>query len=190
MGGLSRETRLAVFSQFIGFMLDAYDMALVLVMAPILVKLFSPGKGGEAWQYITIVLTYSITMASRPVGSAIFGHYADRIGRQFLLVITIAGVGVMSLIAAFLPTYASAGFWAYILFCLLRFGMGCFFGGEYAVGHSFTIEHAPAEKRGAIGGFIQSGFPAGYVLATLVFALVTSVAGKEGMLEYGWRIVF
>jgi MFS family permease len=190
MDGLSRETRMAMYSQFIGFMLDAYDMALVLVMAPILVKVFSSGHGSEAWQYITIVLTYSITMASRPVGSAIFGHYADRIGRQQLLVITIGGVGVMSFIAAFLPSQATAGIWAYVMFCLLRFGMGCFFGGEYAVGHTFAIEHAPADKRGAIGGFIQSGFPAGYVLATLVFAFISSIAGKEGMLEYGWRIVF
>ena len=54
------------------------------------------------------------------------------------------------------------------MFCLLRLGMGCFFGGEYAVGHTFAIEHAPAGKRGLIGGFIQSGFPAGYVIATLV----------------------
>lgn len=190
MTGLSRDTKMAMYSQFIGFMLDAYDMALVLVMAPILVNVFSPGKGSEGWQYITIVLTYSITMASRPVGSAIFGHYADRIGRQLLLVVTIGGVGVMSFIAAFLPSHATAGVWAYVMFCLLRFGMGCFFGGEYAVGHTFAIEHAPAEKRGAIGGFIQSGFPAGYVLATLVFAFISSVTGKEGMLTYGWRIVF
>jgi MFS family permease len=179
-----------MFSQFIGFMLDAYDMALVLVMAPILIRVFSSGTGSEAWQYITIVLTYSITMAARPLGSAVFGHYADKIGRQSMLVLTIAGVGVMSFLAAFLPTYAIAGGWAYVLFCLLRFCMGCFFGGEYAVGHTFAIEHAPPAKRGAIGGFIQSGFPAGYVIATLVFALISSIVGKEAMYEYGWRVAF
>jgi MFS family permease len=187
---LGRDTKMAMFSQFLGFMLDAYDMALVLVMAPILVKIFAAGKGSEAWQYITIVLTYSITMAARPLGSALFGHFADKIGRQSLLVITIAGVGVMSLVASFLPTYASAGAWSYILFCLVRLLMGCFFGGEYAVGHTFAIEHAPAERRGLIGGFIQSGFPAGYVLATLVFAIISAVVGKEAMIEYGWRIAF
>jgi len=67
-------------------------------MAPILVKIFVSPKGSSAWQYIVIVLTYSITMAARPIGSAIFGRYADRIGRRFLLVMTIAGVGVMSLL--------------------------------------------------------------------------------------------
>jgi len=80
---------MAMVSQFLGFMLDAYDMALVLVMAPILVKVFISPKGSAAWQYIVIVFTYSITMAARPIGSAIFGRDADKIGRQFLLVLTI-----------------------------------------------------------------------------------------------------
>jgi len=137
--GLSKDARMAMLSQFLGFMLDAYDMALVLVMAPILVKIFVSPKGSAAWQYIVIVFTYSITMAARPIGSAIFGRYADKIGRQFLLVFTIAGVGLMSLLGGFLPTYAQIGVWSYVLFCCLRLLMGVFFGGEYAVGHTFAI---------------------------------------------------
>ena len=79
-----------MISQFLGFMLDAFDMALVLTMAPILVKVFSSPTGSEAWRYVTIVFTYSITMAARPVGSAIFGHFADKIGRSRLLIYTMA----------------------------------------------------------------------------------------------------
>jgi MFS transporter, MHS family, proline/betaine transporter len=187
---LSRDTKKAMISQFLGFMLDAYDMAMVLVMAPILVKVFASPKGSAAWQYITIVFTYSITMAARPVGSAFFGHYADKMGRKQLLIFTIGGVGVMSLVAGFLPTYAQIGVWSYVLFCVLRFIMGCFFGGEYAVGHTFAIEHAPQKQRGAIGGFVQSGFPLGYVFASLVFATISVVAGKAAMATYGWRIAF
>src|ERR1039458_488038 len=149
---LKRQARLAMLSQFLGFMLDAYDMALVLVMAPILVKIFVSPKGSAAWQYIVIVFTYSITMAARPIGSAIFGRYADKIGRQFLLILTIGGVGLMSLLGGFLPTYAQIGVWSYVVFCSLRLVMGIFFGGEYAVGHTFAIEYAPQKKRGMIGG--------------------------------------
>lgn len=182
--------KMAMFSQFLGFMLDAYDMSLVLVMAPIIKKVFEAPGGSDAWQYIAIVFAYSITMAARPVGSAIFGHYADTLGRQKLLVITIGGVGVISVLSAFLPTQASVGVWSYVLFCVLRFILGCFFGGEYAVGHTFAIEHAPQHKRGAIGGFVQSGFPLGYVFAALVFALISHMLDKTAMLEYGWRIAF
>lgn len=186
----SKDTKMAMLSQFLGFMLDAYDMALVLIMAPILVKVFSSPKGSEAWQYITIIFTYSITMAARPVGSAIFGHYADKLGRRALLVITIGGVGFMSLVSAFLPTHEMVGVWSYVIFCVMRFIMGCFFGGEYAVGHTFAIEHSPSGSRGLIGGFIQSGFPLGYVLASLLFAAISHTMGPEGMLRYGWRIAF
>ncbi len=187
---LSPETKMAMASQFLGFMLDAYDMAMVLVMAPILVKVFASRAGSAAWQYIVIVFTYSITMAARPLGSAIFGHYADKVGRRFLLVFTIGGVGVMSLLAGFLPTYAQVGAWSYLAFCVLRFLMGAFFGGEYAVGHAFAIEHASRARRGAVGGFIQSGFPLGYVFASLVFALISFLLGKDAMVHYGWRIAF
>ncbi len=187
---LSADTKKAMFSQFLGFGLDAYDMAMVVVLAPILAKLFIAPGGSAAWQYTKVLLLYSITMAARPVGSAFFGHYADKIGRRWLLMLTIAGVGVMSLLAGFLPTYASVGAWAYLLFSILRFLMGCFFGGEYAVGHTFAIEHAPRSRRGAIGGFVQSGFPLGYVFASLVVALISKLAGNAGMLSYGWRICF
>jgi len=186
----SKDTRMAMLSQFLGFMLDAYDMALVLIMAPILVKVFSAPGGSESWQYIKIIFTYSITMAARPVGSAIFGHYADKLGRRGLLVFTIGGVGLMSLISAVLPTQAMCGVWAYVIFCVLRFAMGCFFGGEYAIGHTFAIEHSPSGRRGLVGGFIQSGFPLGYVFASLVFALISHILGSDAMLQYGWRLAF
>jgi MFS family permease len=187
---LSPDTRKAMMSQFLGFGLDAYDMAMVVVMAPILGKLFISPGGSLAWQYTKVLLLYSITMAARPVGSAFFGHYADKIGRKNLLIFTIAGVGVMSLLAGFLPTYAQAGAWSYLLFSVLRFLMGCFFGGEYAVGHTFSIEFAPRKRRGMVAGFVQSGFPLGYVFAALVVAAISAMLSKPAMLAYGWRIAF
>lgn len=187
---IGKDTRMAMLSQFLGFMLDAYDMALVLIMAPILVKVFSSPHGSQAWQYITIVFTYSITMAARPVGSAIFGRYADKLGRRSLLVFTIGGVGCISVLSALMPTQAMCGVWAYVIFCVLRFVMGCFFGGEYAVGHTFAIEHSPSKRRGLVGGFIQAGFPLGYVFASIIFALISHSLSSAAMVQYGWRIAF
>jgi MFS family permease len=187
---LSKDTKMAMISQFLGFTLDAYDMALVLVMAPILVKVFTSPSGSVAWQYVVIVITYSITMAARPVGAAVFGHYGDKVGRKFLLVLTISGVGIVTFLAGLLPTYQQIGAWAYVLFGVLRLLMGVFFGGESAVGHTFAIEHAPSRKRGLVGGFVQSGFALGFVLASAMFAFISSLLGNEAMLAYGWRIAF
>ncbi len=188
---ITRDAKQAMLSQFLGFGLDAYDMALVIVMAPILTKVFaSPGQSG-AWQYLTVVLFYSITMAARPLGSAIFGHYADKIGRRNLLVYTIAGVGVMSLLCALTPTKEQVGVGAsFLVFGILRLMMGIFFGGEYACGHAFAIEHAPKSKRGFVGGFIQSGFALGFATASFVVLAFSLGLGEAAMQDYGWRIVF
>ena len=187
---LSKDAKTAMISQYFGHFLDAYDLALLLVMAPILVHIFASPKGSAAWQYVSVVLTYSITLAVRPVGAIVFGRYGDKIGRRRLLVLTIAGVGLMSGICGILPTFSKAGAWSYILFCAVRFFMGIMFGGEIAVGHTFAIEHAPRRRRGMIGGFIQSGFPMGYVVSALAFALLSSLLSKQEMLQYGWRIMF
>ncbi len=143
------------------------------------------------WQYLTVVLIYSITMAARPIGSALFGHYADKFGRRFLLLFTIAGVGVMSLLSAFIPTREQVGIEAaFLIFALVRLTVGIFFGGEYAVGHPFVMEHAPRDKRGTIGGFIQSGFPFGFAIASFVVLGFSLRLGEVAMRDYGWRIVF
>ncbi len=188
---ITKEAKRAMVSQFLGFGLDAYDMALVIVMAPILTKVFaSPGQSG-AWQYLTVVLFYSITMAARPLGSAIFGHYADKIGRRNLLIYTIAGVGVMSVLGALTPTREQVGAGtAFLVFGLIRLFMGIFFGGEYACGHAFAIEHAPKARRGFIGGFIQSGFALGFAIASFVVLAFSLGMGETAMQAYGWRIVF
>jgi len=189
--GMNGDARRAMVSQFLGFGLDAYDMALVIVLAPLLTKIFATPGSSPAWQYLSVALFYSITMAARPIGSAIFGHYADKIGRRRLLVLTIGGVGLMSILSAFIPTREQVGMGAaYLIFGLIRLVMGVFFGGEYAVGHAFAIEHAPAAKRGAIGGFIQSGFPAGYALASFLVMGLSMWIGEAAMQQYGWRIMF
>ena len=168
---LPKATKLAMISQFLGFMLDAYDMAMVIVMAPILVKIFVSPKGQRGLAVPDDRL-HLLHHHGSPPGRIRHLRPLCRQDRTSIPpdphhrrrrrdVVCLPG---------FLPTYQQIGVWSYVLFCVLRFLMGCFFGGEYAVGHVFAIEHAPQPRRGAIGGFIQSGFPLGYVFASLVVA--------------------
>ncbi|MCX5787979.1 MAG: MFS transporter [Elusimicrobia bacterium] len=187
----SADSRRAMWSQFLGFGMDAYDMAMVVVLAPLLSHIFAFPRLGPAGQFLMTALLYSVTMAARPLGAAFFGHYADRTGRRLLLLFTIAGVGVLSAVCAAIPTPAQVGLtMAYAIFMAARFVMGFFFGGEYAVGHTFAIEHAPAGSRGAVGGFVQSGFPLGYAFASFVVLGTSLLIGEEAMQRYGWRLMF
>ncbi len=188
---MSQDAKRAMWSQFLGFGMDAYDMAMIIVLAPVLAKIFASPKLSDAWQFLMVALLYAVTMAARPVGAAFFGHYADKVGRRFLLILTIAGVGLMSVLCACIPTPSQVGLvTAYVIFMIIRFLMGCFFGGEYAVGHTFAIEHAPTKMRGTVGGFVQSGFPLGYAVASFFVLGVTTLIGEKAMQEYGWRIMF
>ena len=180
-----------MWSQFLGFGMDAYDMAMVVVLAPVLAETFASPQLGPTGRFLMVALLYAVTMAARPLGAAFFGHYADKTGRRFLLVLTIAGVGVLSVACAIIPSPARIGLSAaYAVFMVVRFFMGCFFGGEYAVGHTFAVEHAPAGQRGAWGGFVQSGFPLGYAAASFVVLAATLWLGEPAMCAYGWRIMF
>lgn len=128
---LSAEARRAMWSQFLGFGMDAYDMAMVIVLSPILQKIFAPPTLSPVGQFLSVALLYAATMAARPVGGAVFGHFADKLGRRLLLVITIGGVGVMSVACALVPSPETIGLpAAYAIFMAMRFVMGCFFGGE------------------------------------------------------------
>ena len=129
-------------------------------------------------------------MAARPIGSAFFGAYADKIGRRFLLMFTIGGVGVMSLLCGFLPTYAQVGVRSYVLYCVLRFFMGIFFGGEYAVGHTFAIEYAPQQTARRHRRIYSVRLPPGLRAGVAGLCPISYFCGKEAILAYGWRIAF
>ena len=78
-------TRVAVAS-FIGTAIEFYDFyvyatAAALVIGPV----FFPQTSGTA-QMLSAFLTFGIAFLARPLGSALFGHFGDRIGRKSTLV--------------------------------------------------------------------------------------------------------
>ena len=123
-------TRVATAS-FIGTAIEFYDFyvyatAAALVIGPV----FFPQTSGTA-QMLSAFLTFGIAFLARPLGSALFGHFGDRIGRKSTLVASLLLMGVCTTLIGVLPGYASIGAWAPILLCVLRFGQGLGLGGEW-----------------------------------------------------------
>lgn len=180
----------AIVSQFIGFMMDGYDLLLVTAMTNLLAKVFLPPSTPAWLSYFQLLFGYAFTLIGRPVGSAIFGNLGDKIGRRDTLIITIAGFSAMSALTGALPTYAQIGISAYIIFSAMRFIQGIFIGGEYAVGHTFSMEYAPIHRRGLASGIVQGAFSWGTALSAGVVAAFYALLGDQAMLSYGWRLVF
>ena len=134
-------------------------------------------------------LTFAVGFVARPVGSIIFGHYGDKIGRKTMLILTLFIMGAATFLIGLLPTYNSIGLWAPILLVVLRIFQGIGIGGEYGGAVLMAVEYAPEGKRGFYGSWPQAGVPAGLLLGTVAFGLL-SLLPDEQFFAWGWRVAF
>ncbi len=107
-----------------------------------------------------------------------------------MLVYSLLLMGAATLLMGMLPGYASIGIWAPILLVVLRFAQGFGVGGEWGGAALMAVEHAPDHRRGFYGAWPQIGVPAGLVLGTGAYALLSATLSDEQFLAFGWRIPF
>ena len=134
--------------------------------------------------------TFAIAFFARPLGSAVFGHFGDRIGRKATLVAALMTMGVSTVAIGLLPTYASIGIAAPILLTLCRFGQGLGLGGEWGGAVLLATENAPPNKRAWYGMFPQLGAPIGFLMSGGIFLLLNDTLSNEQFFDFGWRIPF
>jgi len=182
-------TRVATAS-FIGTAIEFYDFyvyatAAALVIGPV----FFPQGAGMA-QTLSAFITFGIAFLARPLGSLLFGHFGDRIGRKSTLVASLLLMGISTTLIGLLPGYASIGVWAPILLCLLRFGQGLGLGGEWGGAALLATENAPPGKRAWFGMFPQLGPSIGFLMANGLFLALALLLNDEQFRAWGWRIPF
>jgi MHS family shikimate/dehydroshikimate transporter-like MFS transporter len=178
-----------VLASCIGTIIEWYDFLIYATAAALVFnKAFFPSFDPLAGT-LAALASYAVGFLARPLGGALFGHFGDRLGRKSMLVATLFIMGLSTFAIGLLPTYATIGVFAPILLFLLRVIQGIGLGGEWGGASLMVLEHAPPEKRGLYGSFVQIGFPIGLVLASLVFALLTKLPDADFM-AWGWRIPF
>lgn len=182
--------RHVLFGSLIGTTIEFFDFY-IYANAAVLVfpQLFFPGTDSTI-SVLQSLATFSIAFFARPLGSAVFGHYGDKVGRKTTLVVALLTMGISTVSVGFLPSYASIGIAAPLLLMLCRFGQGVGLGGEWGGAVLLAIENAPPHKRAWYGMFPQLGAPIGLVLSGGTFLLLTSYLNTQDFLEYGWRIPF
>jgi MFS family permease len=162
-----------------------YATAASLVFGP----LFFPASSPSA-QLLAAYASFGLAFFARPVGSIVFGHFGDRIGRKSTLVASLLLMGGSTVLIAFLPTYAMIGWMAPVLLCLLRFGQGFGLGGEWGGAALLAVENAPHGYRARFGMFPQFGAPIGFILANGLFLLLGTMMSDADFRSWGWRIPF
>ncbi len=191
---MTPEARKAAVGAFLGLWIDFYDIYLPIVaIAPALIY-FVPTTLPAATRVTISYVIFAVTLIGRPIGSIIFGHFGDVIGRKRTTMIAVGGFGVMTLLIALLPGYATLGFAAVALFVLLRLIDGVFMGGEYASANPLAMEVCPRRLRGLVGGVIQAAYPIAYIAISIVTSIMLLItpAGKlnSAYVQWGWRIPF
>ncbi len=179
-----------LFASLIGTTIEFFDFY-VYGTAAVLVfpQLFFP-PGNPTAATLQSLATFGIAFVARPIGSAVFGHFGDRVGRKATLVAALLTMGLSTVAIGMLPTYGSIGVLAPALLALCRFGQGIGLGGEWGGAVLLATENAPPGKRSWYGMFPQLGSPLGFLCATGVFVALTPYSSDAQFFAWGWRVPF
>ena len=179
-----------MIASVLGWSLDLFDLFILLYVAPVLGTLFFPSSN-PTLSLAAVYASFAVTLLMRPVGSAIFGHYADVHGRKGAMLIAIVGVGISTAAFGLLPTIAQVGVIAPVIFLMLRLVQGVFVGGVVASTHTIGTESVPAKWRGAMSGLVGGGGAGiGALLASFIFLITSSIFPGDAFAVWGWRFMF
>jgi metabolite-proton symporter len=179
-----------LFASLIGTTIEFFDFYIYATAAVLVFpRLFFPASD-PATAVLASLATFAIAFVARPIGSALFGHFGDRIGRKTTLVAALLTMGVSTVAIGLLPTYSTIGVAAPALLAVCRFGQGLGLGGEWGGAVLLAIENAPPGKRAWYGMFPQLGAPIGFFFSGLVFLALSEWLTNEQFFAYGWRIPF
>ena len=179
-----------LFGSLIGTTIEFFDFYIYANAAVLVFPQLFFSSSDKTTATLESLATFSVAFLARPLGSAFFGHYGDKIGRKFTLVAALLTMGISTVTIGFLPSYASIGIVAPLLLMLCRFGQGVGLGGEWGGAVLLAIENAPPSKRAWYGMFPQLGAPIGLLLSGGTFLLLTDSMSSEDFMNYGWRIPF
>jgi metabolite-proton symporter len=183
-------TRQVLFASLVGTSVEFFDFYIYATAAVLVFpKLFFPSSDPTT-STLASLATFAVAFIARPIGSTLFGHFGDRIGRKRTLVIALATMGLSTFIIGVLPGYATFGIAAPILLALCRFGQGIGLGGEWGGAVLLAVENAPPNKRALYGMFPQLGAPIGFALSSTTFLLLSHFLTDKQFFNYGWRLPF
>jgi metabolite-proton symporter len=186
----ANSARRVLLASLIGTTIEYFDFYIYGTAAVLVFPaLFFPASDPSTATLASLA-TFGIAFLARPIGSALFGHFGDRVGRKTTLVAALLTTGVSTVAIGLLPTYASIGIAAPVLLALCRFGQGLGLGGEWGGAVLLAIENAPPGKRAWYGMFPQLGAPLGFFLSTTVFLGLSDWLGNERFATFGWRLPF
>ncbi|KFI39545.1 MFS family major facilitator metabolite transporter YhjE [Bifidobacterium angulatum] len=180
-----------IAASMVGTAIEFYDFyAYGTAAANYFPKVFFGDTANPTVALLASLLTFAIAFIARPLGSLVFGHFGDRMGRKTTLVVSLLTMGVATFLIGCLPTYDQWGIAAVAVLCLCRFVQGIGLGGEWSGAALVATENAPESKRALYGSFPELGAPIGFFLSNGTYFLLETFNDDDAMLAWGWRVPF
>ena len=179
-----------LFASLVGTAIEFFDFYIYATAAVLVFpKLFFPASDPSS-STLASLATFAIAFLARPIGSAVFGHFGDRIGRKRTLVLALSTMGLSTFLIGALPSYQAIGVAAPLLLALCRFGQGIGLGGEWGGAVLLAVENAPPNRRALYGMFPQLGAPVGFILSAGTFIALSRWLTDRQFFDFGWRLPF
>lgn len=180
-----------IAASMVGTAIEFYDFyAYGTAAANYFPKVFFGDTTNPTVALLVSLLTFAIAFIARPLGSLVFGHFGDRMGRKTTLVVSLLTMGIATFLIGCLPTYNQWGVAAVAVLCLCRFVQGIGLGGEWSGAALVATENAPEDKRALYGSFPELGAPIGFFLSNGTYFLLETFNDNDAMLAWGWRVPF
>ena len=180
-----------IAASMVGTAIEFYDFyAYGTAAANYFPKVFFGDTANPTVALLASLLTFAIAFIARPLGSLVFGHFGDRMGRKTTLVVSLLTMGIATFLIGCLPTYDQWGVVAVAVLCLCRFVQGIGLGGEWSGAALVATENAPEDKRALYGSFPELGAPIGFFLSNGTYFLLETFNDDDAMLAWGWRVPF
>ena len=180
-----------IAASMVGTAIEFYDFyAYGTAAANYFPKVFFGDTTNPTVALLASLLTFAIAFIARPLGSLVFGHFGDRMGRKTTLVVSLLTMGIATFLIGCLPTYNQWGVAAVAVLCLCRFVQGIGLGGEWSGAALVATENAPEDKRALYGSFPELGAPIGLFLSNGTYFLLETFNDNDAMLAWGWRVPF
>ena len=187
-----------VVASMVGTTIEFYDFYIYATAAVSVFPVLFFSKSDPGAALLASMATFGVAFVARPIGSVLFGHFGDRIGRKATLVGSLLTMGIATFLIGLLPTVMQIGLFAPVLLTILRFCQGRGLGGEWSGAALLAAENAKDGKRAMAAMWPQLGAPFGFILANGFFLILTMLFNYNSVqtslqsefLSWGWRIPF
>ena len=187
-----------ILASVVGTTIEFYDFYIYATAAvSVFPLIFFPG-GDAQTALLASMATFGAAFVARPLGSIIFGHMGDRLGRKVTLIGALLTMGIATFIIGLLPTFYQIGLWAPAMLTIMRFCQGLGLGGEWSGAALLVTETAKPGKRATAAMWPQLGAPFGFLLANGFFLISTLAVGYNSaehgdnhvFIDWVWRVPF